>query len=412
MTNITSTEPAFKPGTAMEANRKGAREAEKNHVCRMQTTDGLSVKPFLGGTSLSVERACTEIAAFSAMVASLPVGPGTLVLDIGAGPCWVSDWLNKLRYRTVSLDICADMLRIGRRRMGAGSWVCAADMAAIPLRDESVDAAVCHAALHHAENWRQVLREVYRTLRPGGVFVLQEPGRGHSAQAESIAQMEQFGVLEQDLPPRMLARACRDAGFTRTIVRPVAELSHGLARILPPYPFAAKAPRLFLKKRIQRLLAETVEGLLNLCTPLHIVVAMKGLPYADSRRPETMVARFRDVRLPPSIAKSSRTPFSARIENTGLTRWLSDTSETTEGRVRLGVSLLDDNRRIAELDYLRIPLPRDIEPGESVDLTGELPPFTRSGKASLRLDMVSEGVCWFSEKGSRPAYADIVVQDP
>jgi ubiquinone/menaquinone biosynthesis C-methylase UbiE len=388
-----------------------SREAEKAHVARMQTTEGLGVRPFLAGTSLSVERAQVEIAIFSAMVASLPVGPGALVLDLGAGPCWVSHWLRKLRYRTCSLDISLDMLRIGRERMGKDSWVCAADMAAIPLRDESVDAAVCYAALHHVPNWQDVVREVYRVLRPGGVLVLQEPGKGHSREAESITQMAQFGVLEQDLPPRLLARVCRDAGFSRTVVRPVAELSHGLTRILPPYPFLRHAPRLFVSKCLRRVLATVVERTLNCFTPLHVVVAMKGTPYADSRRPDTMVARFEVVDVPATVRGDRPTPIRVRVLNTGLTRWQAEAAEGGLGRVRLGVSRLDGNRRIQDLDFLRVSLTHDVVPGERVELEAELPPLPQqAGPASLRLDMVSEGVCWFSDKGSRPVFRDIEVR--
>lgn len=387
-----------------------SREAEKAHVRRMQLTDGLLAKPFLGGTSLNADRAAVEIAIFSAMVGSLPFGPGARILDLGAGPCWVSAWLEQLKYRTCSLDICLDMLQIGRLRLKPGSWMCAADMAALPLGDNQMDAAVCYAALHHVPNWRQVLAEVHRVLRPGGVLVLQEPGRGHSRQAESIAQMEQFGVLEQDLPPRTLARACRQAGFTRAIVRPVAELSHGLARVLPAFPFTASAPRMFLAKRAKRLMISGVERLLNLWTPLHLVVAMKGAPHADSRRPDTMVAKFRRVDLPPVLSASSPAPFRVTVENTGLTRWLAEAPDGGVGRVRLGISLLDGAGRIANLDFLRVPLPRDVLPGETLDLTGELPPLGRTGRAGLRLDLVSEGVCWFSDKGSRARTIDLEIR--
>jgi SAM-dependent methyltransferase len=177
------------------------RAAERRHVQLMENAEGLPARPFLGGTSLDVDRALSEIAIFSAMVRCLPSGPGSLVLDLGAGPCWVSEWLQRLRYRTLSLDLAEDMLAIGRRRLAPGSWLCAADMAALPVKARSVDAALCYGALHHVPEWVDILGEVHRVLKDGGVLVLQEPGRGHATQAHSVAQMEQFGVLEQDLPP-------------------------------------------------------------------------------------------------------------------------------------------------------------------------------------------------------------------
>ncbi len=388
------------------------REAEKAHVSRMGNTDGLMSKPFLSGGSLSVEIAQVEIAIFSAMVGCLPVGPGSLVLDLGSGPCWVSDWLRKLKYRTCSMDICFDMLRFGLRRMGPGSWACVADMAAIPLSDNSVDAVVCHAALHHVPDWRSAIAEVYRVLRPGGVFVVQEPGRGHSKQSESIAQMDQFGVLEQDMPPGLLVKACRAAGFSRAIVRPVAELSHGLIRVLPPYAFFRDAPRLFIHKNIRRLLVSIVERLLNLWAPIHLVVAMKGTPYVDSSRPDVMVARFRSIDFRTELNPACPTPIRVSVHNTGLTRWLAEACDDSGlGRVRLGVSRLDENRKIVDLDFLRLSLPHDVNPGETVELSGEVPPLAMTGRAVIRLDMVSEGVCWFSDKGSRPVYLDVQVRE-
>jgi SAM-dependent methyltransferase len=393
------------------AAQQAARTAEKEHVGRLQDTAGLQAKPFLGGTSLSVDRAAGEIAIFGAMVDSLPVGPGALVLDLGSGSCWVSRWLQKLLYRTVSLDLARDMLRTGSKRLAPGSWLCAGDMAAIPLRDNTLDAAVCYAALHHVPDWRTALKEVRRVLRPGGVLIMQEPGRGHSKQAESISQMEQFGVLEQDLPPRALARACRAAGFTRVVVRPVAALGYGRVRILPPYPFLREAPRLFIVKRIRRLLSTVIEEVLNVFSTMHIVVACKGMPAADSRRPDTMVARFERVDCPSRLQAGHTTPISARILNTGLTRWLADPPHSGLGRVRLGISLLNAEGRIADLDFARLELPHDVEPGQTIEIEGAIPPVPAMGKIGLRFDLVAEGINWFCDKGSRACFVNCKVKD-
>ncbi|MGB5984437.1 MAG: class I SAM-dependent methyltransferase, partial [Desulfobacterales bacterium] len=265
--------------------------AEKSHVARMEDTRGLQVKPWLDGASLNVDRAKVEIAVFYGILDCLPLGPGALILDVGAGPCWISEWLQKLHYRTISVDIAQEMLAIGKTRLAPGSWLCSGDMAALPLADRSVDAVVCYGALHHVPNWQQALAELYRVLRPNGVLVLQEPGKGHSEQAESMAQMAQFGVLEQSLPPRTLIKACRGAGFAKAVVRPIAEVGFGPARILPAYPFFRNAPFIYLHQRWRRFAAEVVERCLNLVTQIHLVVAVKGAAYFDSRRPNIMVAR-------------------------------------------------------------------------------------------------------------------------
>ena len=280
-----------------------------------------------------MDRALTEIAIFSAMVACLPCGPGSLVLDMGAGPCWVSEWLQRLRYRTLALDLAEDMLAIGRRRLAPGSWLCAADMVALPLADGSVDAALCYGALHHVPEWTEVLGEVHRVLRDGGVLVLQEPGRGHAQQAHSIAQMEQFGVLEQDLPPRQLARACRQAGFARVAIRPVAELPW-VGAAPAPYTLWRAAPRVFLHKQLQRAKAAIAERLLNLVSPLHVVVASKGTPWADSRRPETLLARYRQVDCPRTVRAG--VPAAVRARPTTRARPGGSRARTRRASARSG----------------------------------------------------------------------------
>ena len=379
-----------------------SRQAEKDHVRRMEDTEWLEIKPFLGGTGYDVDRALVDITFFSSIVSSIPCGPGSLVLDLGSGPCWISDWLQKLRFRTLSVDLSEDMLKIGRKRLAIGSALLAGDMAALPLQNHSVDAIVCYSALHHVPNWTAAVREAFRVLKPGGVLVLQEPGRGHSREAESRAQMEQFGVLEQDLPASVLCEECRLAGFTRTVVRPVAELSFGRSRILPPYPFWKEAPRLFARKRLSRITATIVEGLLNLVSPFHIVVAVKGNAWADSRRPDTMVARFLHVNCPSSTEVGRATPFIVKILNTGLTRWLAKTDTARRGQVRLGVSLVDEQSRLRNMDFLRFDLPRNVEPGNPVEIAGEIPAFSEPFRGALRFDLVAEGVHWFSARGSKP----------
>jgi hypothetical protein len=113
-----------------------------------------------------------------------------------------------------------------------------------------------------------------------------------------------------------------------------------------------------------------------------------------------MVARFLEVDCPAMFSAGNPTPVTVRILNTGLTRWLADTGDSPLGRVRLGISLLDADGRIANLDFCRLPLPHDVEPGGAVTVRGEMPGVAE-GRFGLRFDLVAEGVNWFSDKGSR-----------
>ena len=387
-----------------------SREAEKLHVQKIGHTEWLRSKPFLARNGLDVDRALTEIQVFAALVENLPFGPGARILDVGAGPCWVSEWLQKLGYATISCDLAHDMLRVGQGRLRPGSSLVAGDMAALPLADASVDGVVCYGALHHVPNWPEAVAEFHRVLRPHGVLVLQEPGRGHAQQAESIAQMEQFGVLEQDLPPRTLRRACLDVGFSNAWIRPLnGTLGHGRLRIMPAYPFLRAAPRLFLKKRLSRWRCAVLEHGLNMLAPMHLVVAAKGVIWADSLRPETMVARFQRVELPVVVPPDQTFSVELELLNTGLTRWRAETIRDGMGHVRVGVSCLHaSDGTLKDLDYARIALPRDLPPGERLKLAARLPGLP-AGEWILRFDLVAEGLFWFANKGSRTVSRTIIV---
>ncbi|MFN2327417.1 MAG: class I SAM-dependent methyltransferase [Chromatocurvus sp.] len=46
---------------------------------------------------------------------------------------------------------------------------------ALPLADESLDAVICSEVLEHIDDYRAVLREIVRVLRPGGLLCISVP---------------------------------------------------------------------------------------------------------------------------------------------------------------------------------------------------------------------------------------------
>ena len=377
-----------------------SRQAEKGHLKDMPMVDHLLTKPFLRGVHQDVDRALFEIGVFAAMVQCLPCGPGSVVLDLGAGSCWISDWLQKLNFTTVSTDINFDMLTLGKQRLADGSYLCSADMAKLPFKDESIDAAICYAALHHVPNWPDALKEIHRVLKPGGVLVLQEPGDGHSESEESQSQMDQFGVLEQELPAGKLRKACSRAGFKKTYRFPVVCPGSARQRLFGPYKFFKIAPRMFVHKNRLYALMVIREWFLNLFVRYHLVVAAKGDIYADSRRPETLLARFREVAIPAEGKVGETLAASITLHNTGRTTWLAKTNDAAAGQVRLGVMLQDAHGVLIDQDYLRIVLPRDVLPGELVTIEGEIPLPAEAGEVQFKFDLVAEGICWFASHGT------------
>jgi hypothetical protein len=85
--------------------------------------------------------------------------------------------------------------------------------------------------------------------------------------------------------------------------------------------------------------------------------------------------------------------LKVEVTNRGRYTWQPDGEEAT----RLGVKVLDGEGRVFLRDFLRISLPRPVRPGERVTMGCSIPETEASNGALLELDMVHEGVCWFSE---------------
>jgi SAM-dependent methyltransferase len=81
------------------------------------------------------------------------------------------------------------------------------DATHLPLADVSFDAAFLFGVLHHIRQWPAAIAEVYRTLKPGGVFAFEEALMGRSRLlANRFWRHVPFGRDE-------LHAALRDTGF-------------------------------------------------------------------------------------------------------------------------------------------------------------------------------------------------------
>ena len=102
------------------------------------------------------------------------------ILDLGCGPGVAGRALLK-RYRGAQLtgvDFAPAMLRVarGRRRwFSAQRFVCA-DAQALPLAADSVDLAFSNLTVQWCNDPAAVLAEVWRVLRPGGLFMFTSLG--------------------------------------------------------------------------------------------------------------------------------------------------------------------------------------------------------------------------------------------
>jgi demethylmenaquinone methyltransferase/2-methoxy-6-polyprenyl-1,4-benzoquinol methylase len=150
-----------------------------------------------GGTHLAWKRAAVRAANLAPDAVSLDLCCGTADL-----PLLISRLLGP-RGRAIGLDFAPGMLDVAAHRLRAASrrapvaLVCA-DAEAVPLRDQSIDAATFAFGLRNVADPSQALREVHRLLRPGGRLVILEFGQPSARWLRTL-----YDLYSQMIIPRL-----------------------------------------------------------------------------------------------------------------------------------------------------------------------------------------------------------------
>ena len=102
-----------------------------------------------------------------------------------------------------------------------------------------------------------------------------------------------------------------------------------------------------------------------------------------------------------SATVPSGQPFTdrLRIRNTGSVTWKAR-GRRFGGQVTLGLKVCDARDEVLREDLGRTPLPRDVAPGDEIEIEMTVVGCLASGHYGLRYDMVVEGVTWFEFHGS------------
>jgi len=97
------------------------------------------------------------------------------VLELGPGPGLTTDLLRKRVPHLTAIEIDRRLAEaLASRLNGSNVQVVKGDATEMPFADAQFSSTVCFTMLHHVHTPRlqdQLLREVWRVLRPGGDFV-------------------------------------------------------------------------------------------------------------------------------------------------------------------------------------------------------------------------------------------------
>jgi len=151
-------------------------------------------------------------------------GPIQVVLDAGCGYSWTTDWLLKIGFEPIGVDISRAYLDIAASRLGASlPHVVVADTENLPIQSSAVDAILCYEAFHHVPDRKKAMQQFFRILKPGKSVVLAEPGSDHEHAQRSIEVMEKYGILERGMSLADVRGYVRGSGFSPPVQHHVLE---------------------------------------------------------------------------------------------------------------------------------------------------------------------------------------------
>jgi ubiquinone/menaquinone biosynthesis C-methylase UbiE len=151
----------------------------------------------------------------------LPSPPGKL-LDLGVGTGWTSVFFAQRGYDVTGQDIADDMIAFAEKNKIRNNFIktlqfISCDYETLPFSNE-FDYAIFYDSLHHSDNIVQAITAVYRALKPNGILIAIEPGRGHSKTKAAKIATSTWGVTERDMPPSLIIRIGKKAGFKKAKV--------------------------------------------------------------------------------------------------------------------------------------------------------------------------------------------------
>jgi glycosyltransferase involved in cell wall biosynthesis/SAM-dependent methyltransferase len=386
-----------------EASVEELCETAEEFFARVENWDYLHAKPFA-----AVNETPELLINFAQVVRGLKLLPDMTILDFGAGSCWTSRFLSQLGLRVIAVDVSSTALKIGEELYKRNPLVGDQPQPhflrfngyTLDLSDESVDRISCWDAFHHVPNPREVLMEMARVLKSGGIAGFSEPGPEHSKAPQSQYEMKTNRLIENDVVMSEIWSDAQAAGFTDLRVA----LFNPEAALLPLDQFDAY---LSGENSGAGYVAQTRDEMRY--RRLFFLFKGESSTPPDSRQRVGLLDELQVEAVATIVKSGEPLVLNVVVRNTGTAAWLP--SDARVGAVRFGGHLFDVTGKLINLDYFRQNLPddgRQIMPGETLEFVAEVP-LPSTGQHVLEFDLVSEGVCWFQHNGSHTVILTVEV---
>lgn len=160
------------------------------------------------------------------------IDPSWTVGDLGTGSGGLCARLAPFADRVIGVDRSAEMLTTAQARLHdtANVELRCGNLESLPVDDDTFDLAILALVLHYVVDPLTVLREAFRTIKPGGTALLLDM-RSHD---RGVIYAEEMGHVWPGFESAQIDGWLTEAGFLKRRIAP-----------LPPDP-AATGPLLFL----------------------------------------------------------------------------------------------------------------------------------------------------------------------
>jgi SAM-dependent methyltransferase len=322
-------------------------------------------------------------------IQAMRLPPNALVVEVGAGPGWMTQILVGLGYRVVAIEPSATMNELAVKRVAGFSAMTGvpADSATfltatleeadLKAYQGQVDAVMFHEALHHVIDEHEAMRQVFSLLQPGGCLAVCGEGRWNPGDRNSESkldeEMKRYGTLESPFTQAYLRHLLNETGFSEIV-------------------FYHSVNGLFPESQETKMIRDVANPS---ASAANTVLAWRPLSECASNIPR--LTRFPDRTK--AIITLLRTEWNgdyltveARLRNSGETYWPIHQPPSTGG---VTLALVQDSSAVPPPEAAnRYQLPKAVFPGEQVVVNWQ---FDARGldKAACRLRLVAEDAFWF-----------------
>lgn len=171
------------------------------------------------------------------------------LLDVGCGIGRFGKLAEERGFEVYAIDPAEEAVKYAKEKFGLRNAV-VGTLEDIPSSWQNFDVIACFEVLEHVERPRELAKQIYKLLKPGGYLIMSVPNRNRLN--VKLARREEF-----DYPPSHLTRWSKqvlsfflnDLGFINIQVRPYVITRWQLAAILVP----SNLNRKIVKKKVNGL---------------------------------------------------------------------------------------------------------------------------------------------------------------